>query len=97
MMVHNNDQMITATSVCYNFMGCKKGESYSRVFELDVSTLSNGLYKVLPVLFELDELGNVIDADGVYPGLLFEYEHTTPIAWKTKLYGDTVLPDMICE
>ena len=97
MMVHNTDQMITATSVCYNFMGCKQGESYSRVFELDVSTLSNGLYKVLPVLFELDELGNVIDADGVYPGLLFEYEHTTPIAWKTKLYGDTVLPDMICE
>ena len=97
MMVHNNDQMITATSVCYNFMGCKQGESYSRVFELDVSTLSNGLYKVLPVLFELDELGNVIDADGVYPGLLFEYEHTTPIAWKTMLYGDTVLPDMICE
>ena len=97
MLVHNNDQMITATSVCYNFMGCKQGESYSRVFELDVSTLSNGLYKVLPVLFELDELGNVIDADGVYPGLLFEYEHTTPIAWKTKLYGDTVLPDMICE
>lgn len=97
MMVHNNDQMITATSVCYNFMSCKKGESYERVFEMDVSTLSNGLYKVIPVLFELDELGKVIDADGVYPGLLFEYEHTTPILWKTKLYGDTVLPDMVCE
>lgn len=97
MMVHNNDQMITATSVCYNFMSCKKGESYERVFEMDVSTLSNGLYKVIPVLFELDELGKVVDADGVYPGLLFEYEHTTPILWRTKLYGDTVLPDMICE
>lgn len=97
MMVHNNDQMITATSVCYNFMRCKKGESYERVFEMDVSTLSNGLYKVIPVLFELDELGKVVDADGVYPGLLFEYEHTTPILWKTKLYGDTVLPDMVCE
>ena len=97
MMVHNNDQMITATSVCYNFMSCKKGESYERVFEMDVSTLSNGLYKVIPVLFEMDELGKVIDADGVYPGLLFEYEHTTPILWKTRLYGDTVLPDMVCE
>lgn len=97
MMVHNNDQMITATSVCYNFMSCKKGESYERVFEMDVSTLSNGLYKVIPVLFELDELGKVVDADGVYPGLLFEYEHTTPILWRTKLYGDTVLSDMICE
>ncbi len=97
MMVHNNDQMITATSVCYNFMSCKKGESYEPVFEMDVSALSNGLYKVIPVLFEMDELGKVIDADGVYPGLLFEYEHTTPILWKTRLYGDTVLPDMICK
>lgn len=97
MMVHNNDQMITATSVCYNFMSCKKGENYEPVFEMDVSTLSNGLYKVIPVLFEMDELGKVIDADGVYPGLLFEYEHTTPILWRTRLYGDTVLPDMVCE
>ena len=97
MMVHNNDQMIAATSVCYNFMSCKKGECYERVFEMDVSTLSNGLYKVIPVLFEMDELGKVIDADGVYPGLLFEYEHTTPILWKTRLYGDTVLPDMTCR
>lgn len=96
-LVHNNDQMIVATSVCYNFMSCKKGESYSRVFTIDVSTLSNGFYKVILVMFELDELGNVIDADGVYPGLLFEYEHTTPILWRTKLYGDTVLPDMMCE
>lgn len=96
-LVHNNDQIIVATSVCYNFMSCKKGESYSRVFTMDVHTLSNGLYKVIPVMFELDELGNVIDADGVYPGLLFEYEHTTPILWRTKLYGDTVLPDMMCE
>ena len=97
MMIHTNDQMITATSVCYNFMSCKKGESYAPVFEMDVSSLSNGFYKVIPVLFEMDELGKVIDADGVYPGLLFEYEHTTPIDWKTKLYGDTVLPDMICK
>ena len=97
MMIHNNDQMITSTSVCYNFISCKKGEEYERVFEMDVSTLSSGLYKVIPVLFELDELGKVIDADGVYPGLLFKYEHTTPILWKTRLYGDTVLPDMTCR
>lgn len=96
MLIHNNDQIITATAVCYNFMSCKGGEKYEKVFEADVSTLAGGLYKVIPVLFELDELGNVIDSDGVYPGLLFEYEHTTPILWKTKLYGDTVLPDIAC-
>lgn len=97
MLVHNNDQMITATAACYNFMSCKKGCLYERVFEMDVSTLSSGLYKVIPVLFELDDLGNVIDADGVYPGLLFEYEHTTPLLWKTRLYGDTVLPNIVCN
>ena len=97
MMIHNNDQMITATSVCYNFTDCVAGKTYSKVFELDINALSTGVYKVIPVLFEKDELGNVIDADAVYPGLVFEYEHTTPILWKTKLYGDTVLPDMVCS
>lgn len=94
MMIHNNDQIITATTVCYNFMDCVAGETYEKTFELDVSGLANGLYKVIPVLFELNEIGDVIDADAVYPGLLFEYEHTTPILWKTRLYGDTVLDDM---
>ncbi len=96
MMIHNSDQMLTATSVCYSFTDCRAGESYAYEFEMDTSSLASGVYKVLPVLFELDELGNVIDADGVYPGLVFEYEKTTPILWKTKLYGDTVLPDIIC-
>ncbi|MGM9937829.1 MAG: hypothetical protein ACI38A_10825, partial [Candidatus Ornithomonoglobus sp.] len=96
MMIHNNDQMVTATSVCYNFMSCRKGETYERVFEMDVTTLASGVYKVLPVLFELNELGEVIDCDGVYPGLVFEHAKTTEINWKTKLYGDTALPDMVC-
>lgn len=94
MMIHNNDQMVTATTVCYNFMNCVAGESYEKVFEMNVSHLANGLYKVIPVLFELNEIGDVTDADAVYPGLLFEYENTTPILWKNKLYGDTVLEDM---
>lgn len=96
MMIHNNDQMVTATSVCHNFMSCKKGESYEKVFELDVTPLASGVYKVLPVLFEINEIGGVIDADAVYPGLVFEHEKTTAIDWKSKLYGDTALNDMIC-
>ncbi len=96
MMIHNSDQMVTATSICYNFMSCKKGEIYEKIFEMDVTTLAGGVYKVLPVLFELNELGEVIDCDGVYPGLVFEHAKTTEINWKTKLYGDTALPDMIC-
>ncbi len=94
MMIHNNDQIITATTVCYNFMNCVAGEIYEKTFEMNISSLANGLYKVIPVMFELNEIGDVIDADAVYPGLLFEYEHTTPILWKTRLYGDTVLEDM---
>ena len=96
MMIHNNDQMVTATSSCFDFMSCRAGESYERVFEMDVSPLAGGVYKVLPVLFELGELGNVIDADGVYPGLVFEHEKATKLDWKTNLYGGTVLEDMKC-
>lgn len=94
MMIHNNDQVITATAACYDFMDCVAGESYEKTFEMDPSYLANGLYKVIPVMFELNEIGDVVDADAVYPGLLFEYEQKTPILWKTKLYGNTVLRDM---
>ena len=93
-MIHNADQAVVATSACHGFMSCKKGESFSRVFELDVSPLASGVYKVLPVLYELGELGEVIDCDGVYPGLVFEHEKTTGLDWKSKLYGDTALEDM---
>lgn len=96
MMIHNNDQMVTATSSCFDFMSCKAGEKYERVFEMDVSPLAGGVYKVLPTLFELGELGNVIDADGVYPGLVFEHEKKSRLDWKTNLYGGTVLEDMVC-
>lgn len=96
MMIHNSDQMVTATSVCYEFMSCKRGETCEKDFEMDITQLASGVYKVLPVLFELNELGEVIDCDGVYPGLVFEHEKTTPIAWKSKLYGDTALSDMVC-
>lgn len=96
MMIHNNDQMVTATSVCHNFMSCKKGGVYEKIFEMDVTPLASGVYKVLPVLFEVNEIGGVIDADGVYPGLVFEHERTTDIDWKSKYYGDTVLDNMVC-
>lgn len=96
MMIHNSDQMVTATSVCYNFTGCKKGDIFEKNFEMDVTPLASGVYKVLPVLFELNELGEVVDCDGVYPGLVFEHEKTTEINWKSKLYGDTALTDMVC-
>ena len=95
-MISNADQMVMATSVCYDFMSCKKGEEYERVFEMDITPLAQGVYKVLPVLFELNEIGEVIDSDGVYPGLVFEHEKTTPINWKSKLYGDTALTDIKC-
>ncbi len=96
MMIHNKDQMVMATSACYNFMSCKKGEEFSREFEMDVTELATGTYKVLPVLFELNDIGGVVDADGVYPGLVFEHEKTTPILWRTNLYGDTALADIVC-
>lgn len=96
MMIHNSDQMVTATSVCYDFMSCRKGEVCEKVFEMDIAPLASGVYKVLPVLFELNEIGEVIDCDGVYPGLVFEHAKTTELNWKAKLYGDTALDDMIC-
>ena len=55
------------------------------------------MYKVLPAVFEINEIEGVIDAGGVYPGLVFEHERTTQLNWKTRLYGDVALDDIICE
>ena len=96
MMIHSSDNAVTATSVCYNFADCEAGKEYEKTFSMDVTHLAGGTYKVLPVLFELGELGDVIDSDAVYPGFVFEYERTTPILWKTRFYGNTVLDDIEC-
>ena len=96
MMIHSSDNAVTATSVCYNFTDCEAGKEYEKTFSMDVTHLAGGTYKVLPVLFELGELGDVIDSDAVYPGFVFEYERTTPILWKTRFYGNTVLDDIKC-
>jgi lipopolysaccharide transport system ATP-binding protein len=96
MMIYNSDQIATATSVCYEFTSCKAGEKLSKVFEMDVTALASGVYRVLAVLFELNELGGVVDADGVFPSLVFEHEKTTRLDWKSKLYGDTALNDIMC-
>ena len=96
MMVYNNDQMVTATSSCCDFMSCEAGKEYEKIFHMDVSPLANGTYKVLAVAFELNELGEVIDSDGAYPALVFEHEKTTDLLWKSKLYGATALDDIKC-
>lgn len=96
LMIHNADQAVVATTACYGFASCKVGDKFDKIFEVDITPLASGVYKVLPVLFEIGELGEVIDCDGVYPGFVFEHEKTTPLAWKSKLYGDTALNDMIC-
>jgi lipopolysaccharide transport system ATP-binding protein len=94
MMVHNNDQGVIATAVCPAFMSCKAGEVYEREFVMNTDVLSTGTYKVLTVMFETDELGSVIDADAVYPGLIFEREKKSSLSWKSNLFGDVELPEI---
>ncbi len=94
MMIHNDDQAVVATSVCPDFMSCRKGEIYEREFGMDVEALCTGTYKVIVTLYESDELGSVIDADAVWPGLIFERENQSSLNWKSRLFGDVELPEM---
>ena len=94
MMIHNEDQTPIATCGCYNFMSCVEGETYEEKFELDVAPLSGGTYKILMVAFETDKIGSVIDADAIWPALVFEKEKDTILNWKSRLFGDIELNDM---
>ena len=97
MMIHNEDQSPIATTVCANFMTCHEGETYEKEFSFDVTPLSSGTYKILMVAFETDELGSVIDADAVWPALVFERDKKSVLDWKSRLFGDIELSDMICS
>ncbi len=94
MMIHNEEQTPIATTGCYNFMECKEGEMYQKDFTFDVSSLSGGTYKILMVAFETDDIGSVIDADAVWPALIFEREKNSTLNWKSRLFGDIELNDM---
>ena len=94
MMIHNEDQTPIATCGCYNFMSCVEGETYEKKFEIDVAPLSGGTYKILMVAFETDKIGSVIDADAIWPALVFEKEKDTILNWKSRLFGDIELNDM---
>ncbi len=95
MMIHNEDQSPIATTGCYNFMECDEGKTYEKEFSFDVSPLSTGVYKILMVAFETDDIGSVIDADAVWPALVFDREKTSTLNWKSRLFGDVELSDMM--
>lgn len=97
MMIHNEDQTPIATTVCAVFMNCIEGEEYEKDFSFDVSPLTTGIYKILMVAFETDEIGSTIDADAVWPAFVFEREKSSTINWRSRLLGDIELPDMICK
>ncbi len=94
MMIHNEDQTPIATTGCYNFMECKESETYEKEFAFDISSLSSGIYKILMVAFETDDIGSVIDADAVWPALIFEREKSSALNWKSRLFGDIELNNM---
>ena len=97
MMIHNEDQTPIATTVCTNFMDCIEGQEYEKDFSFDVSPLTSGVYKILMVAFETDEIGSTIDADAVWPAFVFEREKVSSVNWRSRLLGDIQLPDMICK
>ena len=97
MMIHNEDQTPIATTVCTNFMNCIEGQEYEKDFSFDVSPLTSGVYKILMVAFETDEIGSTIDADAVWPAFVFEREKISSVNWRSRLLGDIQLSDMICK
>lgn len=96
MMIHNEDQMPIATTVCTDFAACVSGKTYEKEISFDVTPLSSGIYKVLMVAFETNDIGSIIDADAVWPAFVFEKKKESHITWKSRLLGDIALDDIIC-
>ena len=77
-------------------MSCKAGETYTKVFKLNVSQLSSEMYATALVLYE-DSVGYSIDRDSV-TGIVFQkvIDDDTYLNWNTA-WGNIRMPDIIAE
>lgn len=75
------------SSVCNNFMSVEADRHYSEKFEVDISFLAGGKYKVFAVLYHVTDTGIFIDYDAVIPAFSFEKKTDDSMQWDSRYYG----------
>lgn len=89
------DMSRVASTVIYNFYSGKCGEICSKKFELDISAIMDGTYKLVIAPFYKNEFGKKSDLDHV-EALSFtkiQGKSSNTIMWQTRDWGDIQLPN----
>lgn len=94
---HNAENSPIATAFCMDFLKPEKGKCYENIFTVDISMLSKGFYKMFMVAFEKGDMGEMFDADAVWPALSFEKRCETAVEWRETAFGRVILPNVTIE
>lgn len=84
-----------ASSLCLNFGKTTVGKN-TRVFEMPLEQLVEGIYDVTLVLFEKNEFGASTEIDVVKPAFSFEIVGSQDLIWRPSQWGGVRLPDLKC-
>jgi len=77
-------------SYLHNIPGMEQGKEYTYQLTFRNHRLVEGKYKVLIVLYEVNEFGTYDDLDAVWPGFVFEIvdsENQIKLNWNNRTWG----------
>jgi hypothetical protein len=71
------------------------GENQDTEFlvDLDTSCLTNGMFRIDTVLFEMDDVGNSYDEELLLPAFFFEVQDSEDIVWNQANWGHVRFPE----
>lgn len=97
MEIHRLDMIPVASAIINNFYDGKNGEIASRDFAVDLSSIMDGVYKIVFAPYYKNDFGKKTDLDNV-EGLSFtkiQGRSSKIIMWQARDWGDIQLPEII--
>jgi len=88
--IRNSDDTSVGASYLHNIPGMEQGKEYTYQLTFRNHRLVEGKYKVLIVLYEVNEFGTYDDLDAVWPGFVFEIvdsENQIKLNWNNRTWG----------
>jgi hypothetical protein len=88
------DDTPVGTSQCPPLGDYAEGDEFEFTMRFQTRGLTRGKYKVLFVLYGMNEFGTYDDYDAIWPAFSFEIEDENVINWNTNMWGHIQFPDI---
>ena len=88
------DDLPVGTAQCPLWGSYSAGDEVCAELQFLTQGLTRGKYKVLFVLYGMNEFGTYEDYDAIWPAFTFEIEDSNTINWNANMWGHIQFPDI---